>query len=140
MGGCACVAQEHLGLGRTKLAVPRDLYGHSPVELCVERFEYASELTDSDMVQQLEVSNRLSDAAILCLLDTAHQTETAAARWATDFFQRRVFQKLNRIVAMRAADVKYMGRCLAERADQSFHTLVLLKELLQLDGEVWMAV
>ena len=109
--------------------MPRDLYGHSPVELRVECFEYASELTDSDMVQQREVSNRLSDAAILCLLDTAHQAETTAARRATDFFQRRIVQQLDRIVAMRTTHLKRPRRHISQWIDQFFNSIAVTEEL-----------
>ena len=106
---------ELLGLLRAKLAFARDLESHGAVELRILGLPDGPKGPGAQLLDQLEMPEGLPSvqAAAFALVRqclVADEAEVAAAGRADDLGQRGVIYDLDRVAAMRAADVQGVGR------------------------------
>ena len=98
--------QELFGVGFGEIFLPRNLDRDDAIKFRVAGFPDGSEGSLAQAVQQLEMAEHLDDGTVVMTsLDVLGQIETTAARWARNVAGRVVVDDVDRIVAVRTANV-----------------------------------
>jgi hypothetical protein len=107
LGGRSSFAQEKVLLLLIELAGTRYFYGNCSIELNVLRFPDCTKRAHAQTLNKLEVAN-LSYATRItgCLVLVARQAKIAATGGTANTLQFCIRLKLNRIVAMRTANME----------------------------------